>query len=99
MEPDGVLARPTAAPPPRPGRGPRFGVGREGARSAAIALVSTVIAFGLLAFLVVNSAGWPRFQQAFLNGPIFWESLPKLVDKLWVNVRLFLLAEALILVL
>ncbi len=67
-------------------------------RSLAIAAVSTVVVFGLLAFVVVNSTGWPRFQQAFLNGPIFWESLPKLVEKFWVNVRLFLIAEGLILV-
>ena len=42
--------------------------------------------------------GWPRVQESFLNGPIFWESLPKLIAKFWVNVRLFLIAEALILV-
>src|SRR5262247_1912423 len=98
MEPDGALPRPSAAPPPVPGSGPRFGLGPEGIRSLAIAAVSTVVVFGLLAFIVVNSSGWPRFQEAFLNGPIFWESLPKLVEKFWVNVRLFLIAEVLILV-
>jgi polar amino acid transport system permease protein len=99
MEPDGALPRPSAAPPPRPRSGPRFGLGAEGLRSLVIATVSTVVVFALLAVLIVNSSGWPRFQAAFLNGSIFWESLPKLVDKFWVNVRLFLLAEVLILVL
>src|SRR3954453_7017735 len=98
MDPDGALPRPSAAPPPRPAQGPRFGLG-EGGRSILVAAVSTVVVFGLLAFVVVNSTGWPRFQQAFLNGPIFWDSLPKLIDKFWVNVRLFLIAEGLILVL
>ncbi len=97
MEPDGALPRPSAAPPPRPRSGPRFGLGSEGARSLVIATVSTVVVFALLGALIVNSSGWPRFQAAFLNGPIFWESLPKLVDKFWVNVRLFLIAEVLIL--
>jgi polar amino acid transport system permease protein len=59
--------------------------------------VSTVVVFGVLAFVVVNSPGWPRFQEAYLNGPIFEESLPKLVSKFWVNVQLFLMAEVLIL--
>jgi len=99
MDPDGALPRPSAAPPPRPRSGPRFGLGAEGLRSLVIATVSTVVVFALLAILIVNSSGWPRFQAAFLNGPIFWESLPKLVEKFWVNVRLFLLAEVLILVL
>lgn len=98
MEPDGAPPRPSTAPPPRPRSGPRFGLGAEGARSLAVAAVSTVVVFGLLGYVIVNSAGWPRFQEGFLDGPIFWESLPKLVDKLWVNIRLFLIAEVLILV-
>ena len=54
--------------------------------------------FGVIGYVVVNAPGWPRFQESFLNGPIFWESLPKLIAKFWVNVRLFLIAEALIVV-
>jgi polar amino acid transport system permease protein len=99
MDPDGVLVQsPGSAPPPRTTRGPRFGLGGEGAKSLLIAIVSTVVVFGVIAYIVVNSPGWPRFQERFLNEQIFWESLPKLVDKFWVNVRLFLIAEVLILV-
>ena len=87
-----------AARPPRSVRGPRFGLGAEGARSLSIAAVSTVVVFGLIGLVVVNAPGWPRFQQAFLNGPIFWDSLPKLVGKFLVNIQLFLIAELLILV-
>jgi polar amino acid transport system permease protein len=76
--------------------GSRLGLG-AGARSLLIATVSTTVVVAVLAVVVTNSAGWPRFQQAFLNGPIFWESLPKVVDKFWVNVQLFLIAEVLIL--
>ena len=98
MDPDQADPAPAGVvPPPRPAGGPRFGIGREGARSLAIAVVSTVVVFGLVALVVVNAPGWEKFQYAFLNGPIFWESLPKLVEKFWVNVRLFLVAEALIL--
>src|SRR3954466_12443031 len=100
MDPDGALPASTGSvPPPRVTRGPRFGPGAEGARSLLIAATSTVVFFGLTAYIVVNAPGWPRFQQAFLNGPIFWDSLPKVASKFLVNVRLFLIAELLILVL
>jgi polar amino acid transport system permease protein len=79
-------------------RGPRAGLGSEGLRSVLVAAVSTIVFFGVIAWVVVNSPGWPSFQEAFLNGPIFWESLPKVASKFLVNIRLFLIAEVLILV-
>jgi polar amino acid transport system permease protein len=97
MDPDGALPQSIGAVPPPRTRGPRFGLGAEGARSLLIALVSTIVVFGVVGYVVVNSPGWPRVQDAFLNGPIFWESLPKIVSKFWVNVQLFLVAEVLIL--
>ena len=48
---------------------------------------------------MVNAPGWPEVQQAFLNGPIFWASLPGIVGAFWMNVQLFLIAEVLILAL
>lgn len=96
MDPDGALARSGAIPPPRTS-GPRFGLGAEGGRSLLIAAVSTIVVFGALALVVTNAPGWPRFQQAFLNGPLFWDALPKVVGRFWVNVQLFLIAEVLIL--
>jgi polar amino acid transport system permease protein len=97
MDPDGALPQSIGAVPPPRTRGPRFGLGAEGGRSLLIALVSTIVVFGVVGYVVVNSPGWPRVQDAFLNGPIFWESLPKIVAKFWVNVQLFLVAEVLIL--
>ncbi len=80
-------------------RGPRFGLGAEGARALLIAAGSTAVVFGVLAVVAVNSSGWPLFQEKFLNGPVFWEALPKVLGKFWINVQLFLIAEVLILVL
>ena len=99
MDPDGSLSGSIGSvPPPRSTRGPRFGLGAEGARSLLIATVSTVAVFGLIGFVVVNSAGWPRVQAQFLDAKIFWEALPKIVAKFWVNIQLFVIAEILILV-
>ncbi len=98
MDPEGVYAQPSGSVPPARAPGPRLGLGGEGARALLIAIVSTVVVFGAIAYVVVNSAGWPRVQAQFLNPEIFWSSLPKLVSKFWVNVQLFLLAEVLILI-
>ena len=99
MDPEGVLSPPSGSvPPARATRGPRLGLGSEGARSLLIAIVSSIVFFGLIAYVVVNSAGWPRVQAQFLDAELFWASLPKVVSKFWVNVQLFLIAEALILV-
>jgi polar amino acid transport system permease protein len=97
MDSDGALAETPGPVPPRATRGPRFGLGAEGSRSLLIATVSTVVVFGVIAYVVVNSPGWPRVQERFLDEEIFWASLPKLIGKFWVNVQLFLMAEVLIL--
>ena len=71
--------------------------GRISWRAIGIALLSTVVVGGLLGWVVVNAPGWPDVQREFLNGPIFWSSLPGIVAAFWKNIQLFLIAEALIL--
>ena len=96
-----------SVPPPAPVPGPvpararrsRLGIGEGGGRALAIAAVSTIVFFGLLGLVVVNAPGWERVQDKFLNGRVFAESLPLIVQAFWVNVRLFMIAEAFILVL
>ena len=96
-----------SVPPPAPVPGPvpararrsRLGIGEGGGRALAIATFSTVVFFGLLGLVVVNAPGWERVQDKFLNGRVFAESLPLIVQAFWVNVRLFMIAEAFILVL
>ena len=70
----------------------------EDRRGIAIAILSTIIVLGGLAYAVVTSPGWPRVQQAFFDPETFDESWPRVVRSFWVNVQLFLLAEALVLV-
>jgi len=66
-------------------------------RSSAIAIVSTVVVFGLVAWVVVHAPGWPEVQTSFLNGEVFWESLPGLLNAFLVNIQLFMIAEVLVL--
>lgn len=85
-------------PPPASGRS-RLLPPPEDRRGYAIAIVSTIVVFGLLGFVIVNSAGWPRVQQSFFDAETFEESWPRVIRAFWVNVQLFLLAEVLVLVL
>jgi polar amino acid transport system permease protein len=66
-------------------------------RSSLIALVSTVVVFGGLAWIVVHAPGWPAVQASFFNREVFEESLPGLLDAFVVNIELFMTAEVLVL--
>jgi polar amino acid transport system permease protein len=67
-------------------------------RSLTVAAVSTVLFFSILVAVVTNAPGWEAFKDSFLNPKYFWQSLPDLVAAFWINVRLFLIAEVIILV-
>ena len=71
----------------------------EGARGVAIAVVSTVLVFGLIAFAVVNSSGWPAIKEAFFDPQVFGDSLSKIMEKFVRNVFIFIVAEVFVLIL
>jgi len=67
-------------------------------RSTLVALTSTLI-FAAVMFVVVSSApGWPRVRESFFNLRIGWESLPALLDGLWLNIRVLAVASVLVLI-
>ena len=68
-------------------------------RSVAIATAATVLVIGGLSFGVTRSPGWPSVQAAFFSPLDARASFPAILDGLWLNVRMFLIAEPLILVL
>ncbi len=70
----------------------------EGIRGVTIALVSTVVFFTAVVVLVLNASGWPEIRSAFFDGEVFREAFPKIVDRFGLNVFIFLVAEALVLV-
>ena len=86
-------------PPVAGGRRARLLPAPGDRRGFLIAIVSTVVVFGLLGSLIVSSAGWPRVQQAFFDPETFQESWPRVIRAFWVNVQLFLAAEVLVLIL
>jgi polar amino acid transport system permease protein len=67
-------------------------------RSTLIALVSTVVFAAVLLFAVMSSPGWPRVRDSFFNLRVGWESLPALLDGLWLNIRVLVVCQVLILI-
>ena len=49
-------------------------------RSSFVAILSCVVVFGGVAWIVVNAPGWPAVQTSFFNGEVFAETLPGLVE-------------------
>lgn len=64
----------------------------------AIAVVSTIVFFGALAVLVTQATGWDRFKAYFFDWERYRESFPEIAEAFLVNVRIFLIAETIILV-
>ncbi len=68
-------------------------------RSGLIAAVSTVALLAVVALVVVNTPGWPTFRATFFDAGYGWEVLPDIAKGLWINVRMTLICEVIILVL
>lgn len=68
-------------------------------RSLIIALASTVILFGGFAWLLAQSEGWESVRQAFFSWPDFKEAWPKVVDGFKLNIKIFMIAEPIVLAL
>ncbi|MGB2953445.1 MAG: amino acid ABC transporter permease [Gaiellaceae bacterium] len=80
-------------------RGSRIlgGVGAEGVRGVGIAFASTVVFLTAVVLLVVTSAGWPAVRKAFFDVGIFRSSFPEIARAFALNVRIFCIAEGVIL--
>lgn len=68
----------------------------EGARAGVVAVVSTVVFFGVAALLVVSSPNWPRVRDQFFNPDDLLESWPAVLGGFWLNLELFVYAMLLI---
>jgi polar amino acid transport system permease protein len=69
-----------------------------GSRSVAIGLLSTVAFFTLLALAITHAPGWPEVRRTFFDWGEFKASLPEIARAFLLNVKMFCIAEVLILV-
>jgi len=70
----------------------------RGARNVGIAVTSTVVFFAVIVVVIVTSAGWPEVRKAFFDRKIFSDSFPEIAHAFLLNIRIFITAEALILI-
>jgi polar amino acid transport system permease protein len=70
----------------------------EGRRGALIATISTIVFFTALALLITHAPGWPEVRQTFFDWGQFKDSFPEVARAFLLNVKMFCIAEVLILV-
>jgi polar amino acid transport system permease protein len=63
-----------------------------------VGLVSTLVVFGLLAYGVAHSPGWPEVKHTFFDGHEFRTSFSDVARAFLTNVKIFMTAEAIVLV-
>ncbi|MGI5425068.1 amino acid ABC transporter permease [Streptomyces sp. CA-179760] len=68
-------------------------------RATAIGALSTLVTGAVLYLVVVNAPGWPRTKETFFDWGYAREAFPKVLEGLWLNVRLLLICGAAVLVL
>ena len=71
---------------------------RRERRGAVIASVSTVVVLGTLALLITQSQGWPSVKETFFSWDAFKTSFPDILRGFWLDVKLFISVEAVVLV-
>lgn len=54
---------------------------------------------GALAALILTSKGWPTVRDTFFDPEAFRESFPGVLDGFWLDIRLFVIVEVVVLVL
>lgn len=68
-------------------------------RSLLIASAMTVVVIGGLALGLVSSPGWATMKETFFNWDDAKAVFPDIWDAMWINIKMFLIAEVCILVL
>ncbi|MBS1894139.1 MAG: amino acid ABC transporter permease [Actinobacteria bacterium] len=71
---------------------------RRTRRNAAIAALSSVVVIGGLAALVLTSPGWPTVRETFFSWSEFKNAFPEVLDGFWLDVKIFMVVEAAVLV-
>jgi polar amino acid transport system permease protein len=72
---------------------------RRERRGLTIATVSTVVVLGGIAVLIVTSPGWPAVREQFFNTGEFSDTFPDIAKAFWLDVRVFCVVEAAVLIL
>ena len=72
---------------------------RRAQRGAAISAASTIVVLGALAALILTSKGWPNVRDTFFSWSAFKDSFPDVLDGFWLDVKIFMVVEVIVLAL
>ena len=72
---------------------------RKAWRDALVGIASLLIFVLVATIIIVRTPGWASVQETFFSPEAFAESFPGLLKAFWLNIRIFLVAEPLILIL
>lgn len=62
-------------------------------RSTFVAIVSTIVFAALVWYGVTSAPGWPRVRTTFFDPATALASLPAVLEGLWLNLRVLVIAE------
>jgi len=66
-------------------------------RAVALALVSTVVVLGVVVYGVTHAPNWPEVKASFFDWDVYKSSFPGIAHAFLLNVKIFMIAEAIIL--
>lgn len=61
--------------------------------------MSSIVVIGGLAALILTSAGWPDVRRTFFSWEAFKDSFPGVAEGFWLDVKIFVVVELVVLVL
>lgn len=70
----------------------------QSAKSVAVSFGSTLVFAIVIWFTVINTPGWELVQRSFFNFEVAVQALPRVIEGLWLNVRVLLVAAVGVLV-
>ncbi|KQW07807.1 ABC transporter permease [Leifsonia sp. Root4] len=65
---------------------------RQNGGSVAVAVASTLVFAILVWVLVINTPGWTAVQQSFFNLDVAIQAFPRVIEGLWLNIRVLFFA-------
>lgn len=77
---------------------PRRSLRRSRGVAVLVATLSTLVVFGIVGWVVVNSSGWPVVQRTFFDADAFADAFPKVFAGLLINLAIFAVAQVFILI-
>ncbi|WP_207453222.1 amino acid ABC transporter permease [Desertivibrio insolitus] len=71
---------------------------QQATRSVLVAAASTIVLAAVAVVVLVNTPGWPRVQASFFDLGTAADAFPRVIEGLWLNLRVLVVAAISVLV-